>query len=253
MHVEYYVFSGTGNTMMIANRMAKRIRTKGHSVSIHTIYNSTKCDTAPDSILGIAFPVAFFSTYPVVLDFIDSLPEGNGRKVFMMATMAGSGMGIERNFKKLFEKKGYVPVGSELFLMPSNYNNVTIPVEKNKKIVANALVQADAFADKLTESSAEWNKGIPIVSSMWSWFMRSGKATKLFYRMFPIRVDKTKCIKCMRCLENCPVSAISIENDFPLINKKLCQSCQRCVAFCPVQAIGVENKSTEQYRAAEYQ
>ena len=253
MNVEYYVFSGTGNTMLIANRMAQRIREKGNTVYIHSINDSVKCDNSPETVLGIAFPVAFFTSYPVVLDFFDSLPRGNGRKVFMMATMGGSGMGLERYFKKLVKKKGYIPIGSELFLMPGNYNNTSIPIEKNKKMTAEALIKADAYADKLLDGSAFWSNGIPLLSSMWNWFMRSGMAIKLFYYMFPIKIDNLKCIKCMRCFENCPVHAIYIGNGFPVINKERCQSCQRCVAFCPSNAICIENKKAEQYRAMEHE
>ncbi|MFA7645116.1 MAG: 4Fe-4S dicluster domain-containing protein, partial [Thermovirgaceae bacterium] len=58
---------------------------------------------------------------------------------------------------------------------------------------------------------------------------------------------------CMRCVDNCPVGAILVESDVPVIHPEQCQSCQRCVAFCPVHAIGVPEKPAVQYRAMSFE
>ncbi|MGI6442514.1 MAG: EFR1 family ferrodoxin [Synergistaceae bacterium] len=253
LNIEFYVFSGTGNTKLIADKIGERFVERGHSVNFHKIEESTVCSLRDNSVLGIAFPVAFFTSYPLVLKFLSNLPKGNGRRVFLIGTMAGSGMGLEPYFKKLLKKKGYDPIGAELFLMPSNYNNNPTPVELNKNRVANALARASAFADELMDGSAKWKRGFPIITGIWSSLMRSKLCTKLFYFLLPIKVDNSKCIKCMRCFENCPTRAIYIKDEFPVINNKLCESCQRCVAFCPTHAIYVEGKVSEQYRAMEFE
>ncbi|WP_055070488.1 EFR1 family ferrodoxin [Clostridium massiliamazoniense] len=53
------------------------------------------------------------------------------------------------------------------------------------------------------------------------------------YNGIPLKPQGTKkCIKCLKCVENCPVNAIS--NDTPhRTNKNLCISCMRCVKICP--------------------
>ena len=88
---------------------------------------------------------------------------------------------------------------------------------------------------------------------MWYKLVSSGRSLRFFYRMFPITVDNSKCIKCMRCLENCPAGAIEKVGEYPFINRNLCESCQRCVAFCPAHAIAVPDKPAEQYRAMEFE
>jgi Fe-S-cluster-containing hydrogenase component 2 len=57
----------------------------------------------------------------------------------------------------------------------------------------------------------------------------------------------------MRYVDNCPVGAILIESDAPVIHPEQCQSCQRCVAFCPVNAISVPGKPAVQYRAMSFE
>ena len=253
MKVEYYVFSGTGNTLLIAREVGRRLEEKGHEVNFHMIGKFNSFRMSGDSVIGLAFPIAFFSSYPLVLRFIASLPQGKGRSIFMTATMGGSALGAEGKFRKLVRQKGYKPIGSELFVMPGNYNNGVIPEDKNQALVSAALDKAKSFADKLADGKAAWGRGIPIIPSMWYKLVSSGRSLRFFYRMFPIMVDNSKCIKCMRCLENCPAGAIEKVGEYPFINRNLCESCQRCVAFCPAHAIAVPDKPAEQYRAMEFE
>ena len=253
MKIEYFVFSGTGNTLLVAREVGERLREKGHEVNYHMIGRNNSFRMSGESVIGLAFPIAFFSSYPLVLKFIASLPEGRRKKIFMTATMGGSALGAEGKFRKLVRDKGYKPIGSELFIMPGNYNNGVIPVEKNSQLVSAAKEKARAFADRLEKGSEAWGRGIPVIPSMWYKLISSGRSLRFFYRMFPITVDKEKCIKCMRCAENCPVGAIDGSGEFPFINKNICESCQRCVAFCPAHAIVVPGKPAEQYRAMEFE
>ncbi|NCB72292.1 MAG: 4Fe-4S ferredoxin, partial [Clostridia bacterium] len=56
MKVEYYVFSGTGNTLLIAREVGRRLEEKGNEVNLHMIgkYNSFRI--SGESVIGIAFP-----------------------------------------------------------------------------------------------------------------------------------------------------------------------------------------------------
>lgn len=254
MKIEYFVFSGTGNTLLIAREIGGRLREKGHEVNYYRMDGINSFRMTGESVIGLAFPIAYFSSYPLVLRFIASLPEGRGRQIFMTSTMAGSSLGAERKFRRLVEAKGYKPIGCGLFLMPGNYNNPTLPVDKNRERVALSLKKAAEFADMLDGGKAAWGGGMPLIPSMWHSLVTSGRIVRFFYRMFPLEVDKAACIKCMRCVEICPTRAISsAAGDTPRINGALCESCQRCAAFCPVHAIKVPKKPAEQYRAVEYE
>ena len=251
MNIDYYVFSGTGNTLLVAGHIADKITKGGNKVTFHAITDSVDADA--ESIIGIAFPVAFFSTYPVVLDFFDRLPVGNGRKVFITATMAGAGMGLEKWFYKFLLRKGYSPIAADLFIMPSNYNNKTINIVENRETIDKALVKADLFAATLMTWISEWRGGNTIIPALWHKFVKSGRALSLFYRLYPIKVFNDKCIGCMRCVDNCPVGACVSKDGFAVIDPAKCQCCQRCVGFCPVSAIGVAGKERKPYRAMSYE
>jgi len=53
-------------------------------------------------------------------------------------------------------------------------------------------------------------------------------------------VDNSKCTGCETCVDECPASAIAIENEKAKVDKELCVDCQTCVDICPSEAIVVE-------------
>jgi uncharacterized protein (DUF362 family)/NAD-dependent dihydropyrimidine dehydrogenase PreA subunit len=54
-----------------------------------------------------------------------------------------------------------------------------------------------------------------------------------------IAIDKETCIRCLRCLENCPVEAIRKEENVLLIDENHCIQCMCCFEICPVGAVEV--------------
>ena len=53
-------------------------------------------------------------------------------------------------------------------------------------------------------------------------------------------VDKERCTGCETCVNECPASAISIDEEKAKVDKDMCVDCQTCVDICPSEAIMVE-------------
>lgn len=53
-------------------------------------------------------------------------------------------------------------------------------------------------------------------------------------------INKEKCTGCASCVGECPVEAISMENDQAKVDAAQCTSCGACAGSCPVEAITVE-------------
>jgi NAD-dependent dihydropyrimidine dehydrogenase PreA subunit len=205
-----------------------------------------------DVALGLAFPVACFSTYPTVWRFIESLPAGDGRDAFAIGTCGGFPGGMQGPLGKILRKKGYNPIAAKFFVMPSNYANKNIPVEKNALRIENALLEAKDFASGLLKGQTEWRGGIPLLSNLMYRLGQTRKPWDFFYRVFPIAADREKCSRCGRCVKICPAQAVKMD-DWPVVEPKLCESCQRCVGFCPAGALRVPGKPAEPYRAMSYE
>jgi ferredoxin len=201
------------------------------------------------SALGLAVPVACFSTYPTAWRFIDSLPEGCG-EVFFLATMGGDGGGMEGPVKKVLSGKGYSPIGALTVKMPGNYGNKTLHAEKYKKQEEAGRAKVKKFAASLLDGTASWSQGRPVISRLFASLAHGRKPWNFFYKLFPLAVDDEKCDSCGLCVTLCPEGNITLAGDggkASLGNK--CQSCQRCIAFCPREAILVPGKPAERYRA----
>jgi ferredoxin len=158
--------------------------------------------------------------------------------------------------RKVLLKKGYKPIAAGIFVMPGNYNNKTLPLEKNAARVEKALLEARSFAYDLLKGGKRWGGGIPILSSLCYRLGQTRKPWDLFYKIFPIAANFEKCVRCGRCVAECPSKAILMQEQGPVIDPKVCESCQRCVGFCPTGALRVflqPGKPAEPYRAMSYE
>ncbi|MDR1379417.1 MAG: EFR1 family ferrodoxin [Synergistaceae bacterium] len=251
--VELFVFTGTGNSLLIAQTVAETLRQEGKPVHLRSMDTPCPDILHEESAVGLAFPVACFSTYPTVWRFVESMPMGAGREVFMLGTCGGAAVGMQGPLRKSLLKKGYKPVAAGIFVMPGNYNNKTLLLEKNTARIEKATLEARSFAYDLLKGGRRWGEGIPLVSSLGYNLGQTRKPWDFFYKIFPIAADFAKCIRCRRCIDECPAKAILMEDSGPVINPKVCESCQRCVGFCPTGAMHVPGKPAEPYRAMSYE
>lgn len=54
------------------------------------------------------------------------------------------------------------------------------------------------------------------------------------------RVEKVRCKKCRMCVGICPVSAVTIEENYPVIDEKKCIECYCCHEVCPENAVKLQ-------------
>jgi Fe-S-cluster-containing hydrogenase component 2 len=53
-------------------------------------------------------------------------------------------------------------------------------------------------------------------------------------------IDKEKCTGCETCVNECPSTAITVENEKAQVDKDMCVDCETCVDVCPSEAIHME-------------
>lgn len=95
-----YYFSGSGNTLLIARKIKEAFENQNFFVTLRKIPISGVVELEDDCHLGIVVPVAVQSTFPIVWDFINRLPEENMRQVFLADTMEILSGGIAGPMKK---------------------------------------------------------------------------------------------------------------------------------------------------------
>ncbi|AFA50069.1 EFR1 family ferrodoxin [Acetobacterium woodii] len=248
--INFYYYSGTGNTLLVVKEMIEIFSAKGISVTLHKIEETDpqKIDTTIP--FGIAFPVAFQSTLPFVCDFFKALPRADKTPVFMVDTMMAFSGAIVGPLKKVLTEKGYDCIGACEIVMPNNWLPKQINEEVNGKKINSGLEKARAYAENLIKGNTSW-KRIPFLS-------------KGFYHLCcnhfimervnlaegrKITVDQEKCIKCGLCAKLCPVNNIKMK-DYPEWHKS-CELCMRCLSFCPANAVIIPGKKFKQYRVVK--
>lgn len=245
------VFTGTGNTLVAATALAERLERAGKRVRMIPMERPGRLEEVGfdgDATLGLAVPVACFTSYPTVWRFIEALPAGVGREAFLLATMGGMGLGMQGPIGSALARKGYRLSGARLFAVAGNYGSGAPKGEALEAARAKAKRRAEAFGDSLLDGKARWGGTLLYpVAAFFAWLGRRKTSFTSFRRHFPLTVAAGTCVGCGACEELCPEGNIAIRDGKAVIGDD-CQSCQRCVGFCPAGAIGVSGKPVSQYR-----
>jgi len=220
------------------------------------IVNSYKIDSIKaedikqNVTIGLAFPVAFQSTFPFIWDFFKKFPQANKTPIFMVDTMMSFSGGIMGPLKKLFKQKGYDCIGAKEIIMPNNWLRKSINPEKDNEKIKNGLMKARLYAELLINGDAKWGR-IPFLSD----FVHKLCCNKLVMNKInlaqgkKIEVEKAKCVHCGLCSKICPINNISFDN-YPLWGKS-CQLCMRCLSYCPSNAIIIQGKKFIAYNVVK--
>lgn len=251
--VDFYYFSGTGNTLLVVKKMAETFEKNGIKVNLHKIEESNPEDVNVEHSVGIAFPVAILSTYSFVWDFIKRLPNVSGTEIFMVDTLGGFSGGVVGPLREIVKKKGYKPIGALEIQMPINIFYVQ-DKKTNEKKVQKGLIAAEKYASDLINGKTEWGR-VPILSDTVHLISIGGlKLTgiELHQRWFLFNPDREKCNSCGICLNLCPVENIKTGTDeYPEHGLK-CEYCLKCVSFCPRSAIPAKfNYKGKTYRGVK--
>lgn len=236
--IDFYYFSGTGNTYLVVKAMKETFEKCGVEVELRKIENSDPQKINLSHTVGLGFPVAELSTYEFVWDFINALPKANGTQIFMVDTLGGFSGGIVGPVRRIVEKKGYTPIGACEIIMPPNVFYIQ-DGKTNKKKVKKGLKKAEKYAKSILNGRARWGR-VPVISDAIYFTSIVGlklTETKLNQRMFYLDINREECSRCGTCVELCPVDNVIIGEDGYPENLMHCHYCLRCTSFCPKNAI----------------
>lgn len=245
-----YYFSGTGNTQIVARKIVETFNNKGLPATLISIENIDTIAISDNDVIGIGFPVAGFSTYPIVFNFLQKIDKVNGNYVFAFDTMGGTSLwGIMGKLKTILESKGFRTLGFREFTMPPNIF-VKFPEKWRGTRIAKSYKRAEDFVDKLILGKLSWNK-MPILSEV---MFSLGHALfgiteyKWHQKYLKMKVNIAKCNSCGLCSSKCPVKNIYLRAKAEIGDQ--CQYCFRCVGICPSQAIsGIASPRSLHYLA----
>jgi len=239
-----FVFSGTGNTAFVADRIGERFKEKDIETNI---YNIDEMNNIPDisdcEYIGLGYPVHAFGAPMNVLAFAGDLPESTGdQKGFVFATYGGSGLYAVREGVNILEKKKFRMLRSRGFKMPDNVTVSRISKlqkltpEKKEKQFNDAAEAVPGYVDEILEGRTDIEHYGWIFGWIFSLFLR------FFFRKFgaadigkKFRINDN-CTSCKLCARSCPVQNIKMVDGKPQFLDH-CIACCRCYNLCPAKAI----------------
>ena len=257
-----YVFSGTGNTRLIADLYKENLA--GYETVIYDVKmvastlagNQGKSDSkaaakrkfsfveAPDpndfDLIGFGHPVYGFNI-PLPFDrFLDTLPVLSQKKMAFVFKTSGEGLyfnqfSSQRLIHKM-EKKGMDFISDRHFVMP--YNMI---FRHTPQMVKREWLNAKAYAKLSCMELIEGKKDKVHINPLLRFWVPLVRIEWLYYPLSApvcMKVDMDKCIKCQKCVKSCPLNNISFDGEKFKFGHN-CTMCTCCSFGCPTCAISI--------------
>jgi ferredoxin len=231
-----YYFSGTGNSLSAAKKIAEVL---GDSTLVPIAsFQDVKGDITPGADrVGIVCPVYDAGLPRIVAEFAGRLDLSRAVSTFGVITLGGTGVSALHQLNSIVSRKNGRKLDTAFtVIMPGNFPPIAkiVSPEKQQEI----LHAADTRIREVGRMIGE-RKSVPPGFSPLSSLMRS-----LVYGPFYNNVhngDRSfsvsdTCTSCGTCAKVCPVGNIVIEKGRPSWQHR-CELCCACLHFCPVEAI----------------
>lgn len=230
-----HVFSGTGNTLKCAEALKGALAELGMPAKLHEIGKGSRKPEEQDLIL--CYPVHGFNAANAMLHFCRELPEGHGNVWFLKTS--GEPLKLNDNSSgeliKTLKRKGYTIKGEFHYIMPYNMvfrhsdEMASLMWKTAKERIRDAAVQI---------ANGEGHMPDPRLSAK-----VASALCRIEHRFYPVngrffRVDTKKCVRCMKCINECPENNIQYKDGKFRFGKNCC-GCFRCSFSCPEGAIHI--------------
>jgi len=253
--ISIFYFSGTGNTKLLVDALAKYFIEKNYKIKTYPIetYDIKKHNLEEQEIIALFFPVAIFLTYPFVKKFINKLPKSNKNLCFTILSMGAFSLGLKSHLKYILLKKNYIPFLYKEILMPDNY--FLHKLDKKDIIIKKAMATLNTICHEIQRTIE--NKNLIKLSYKWNYYsffhhIINALSSFAFYISKKnnkyIKLNKNLCIKCGLCENICPVKNIKLI-PYPKF-LAACEQCARCYNYCP-QAALYRKKNEKKYTAID--
>ena len=257
MKAVLYVFSGTGNTRLVADLYKKYLTNYETVIYDIKIQKDSADDFLPPpnplefDLAGFGYPIHGFNAPEIMVNFCKSLPNMNdatkssdsydGATVKKAFIFKSSGEGHSLNnyssglMIKILEKKGFDILCERHYVMP--YNMI---FRHSPEMVKSEYIYADALVRLNCRDLQNGFRENVHFNPLKAWFVPIIRIEWIYARLQApfMKVDMKKCVKCMKCVNNCPLNNITFtDGNFKFGTN--CALCVRCSFNCPTCAISI--------------
>ena len=235
-----YYFTGTGNSLEVAKRIAAELTDcKLVSMGKWLHDSNEEYDT-----IGFVYPAYAYNMPLHVAQFLraSSFEKSKNGYFFAVTTCGGKSGCALPLAAKLLAKQGITLHFAEEFRMVSNAVAMYKMNERNAEIQQASTNRIPALAQKIAaktqQPAGKLNGALSVFTAS---FM------KLYNRLTKEYTTSAACTGCGTCAALCPVGNIKMQNEKPSFQHD-CQKCMACIQWCPTQALNYKNKTQNRGR-----
>ena len=241
MNTTIFYFSATGNSIVIARKLAENLQ----NTEIISIAKVMKKDTIKTSAerIGLIVPVYSWGAPRIVMDFLKRLEIDDTPYIFAVAHSGGiAGYTLKQMNKALLKKNSKIHAGFSV--KDTSYAGVEneLPVKIAKLLDGQGRENLRTFAQREDEicSIISDNKlhKVETTSFIVDTYARlmHGMAMKIFKGRDSGFAVTSDCVRCNSCVKICPQQNIT-RADSELVWHHNCEMCLACLKWCPKEAI----------------
>ena len=233
-------YTGTGNSKRVALRAQKELVNRGHTLELVDVIESTEegtIDVYGYDGLFIFYPIYAFNAPKPIIQYVKRIEKLDEPIPCCIMKQSGEHL-FWNNASSLYLisllKKRNIWVKNEYhYLMPYCFifrHSDYMAYRMNTVMEGLVPLDLDLFLEDIHVRVGRFpfdSLFAAILRIQW-W---GGRINGRFYK-----VDRSKCIKCYKCVKDCPAHNISIKGDGLAFGGK-CLMCQRCVIYCPTHAV----------------
>ncbi len=242
MKTVIYYFSGTGNSLAVAKGLAKALDGVVELLPI-TGYEEEQCVEIDVDLLGLVFPVYFFSIPDIVRAFLGKLVFKSDPYIFAVATCNAQPGHSLYSLKRMLNLKGESLAAGFTIDMPGNAVIGKVDMTNPPEVQQERLIKAKAKLLKIVQAITERRSGViegcntlktKVQNILMNVFLkRLYRPVKRFYA-------ESNCNHCGTCVKVCPLKNINLDLGQRPRWGRHCEICLACFHWCPQQAINIE-------------
>lgn len=251
MRTDIYYFSGTGNSLAVAQSIAEELGDTRLIPIPKAMQNGL--DTTSHR-LGLVFPVYVWGLPRMVADFVKRLKPRNARYVFAVTSCGGTPGGTLLQLRRMLRRNGanldagfvvretnHTPLTSDdpLIRFVRDLNRKPLPPFASERLPAIVSTIKNRQEHEPESSSTVTNL---IGGVLWTAAIQTLKQSSRDYW-----VDE-KCNLCGLCAKICPRENIKIAGD-QVTWQRDCELCFGCLQWCPQEAIQYKDQTQAKGRS----
>ena len=227
-----FVFSGTGNSYSVAQRISEATGVRMVDLAAAVRYKRYGYDAAGEDV-GFVFPVYYYGLPRMVAELAESIVVRNPGRVFAVATCGEESGGACEMLAEKLEGRLKLDACYDVVMPDNSIFAFEPPTPEEEKGI---LEKADARMEEIIASIKNGESG--------DFCLHKGdRDWREIYPMYeeqrvtePFRITD-RCIECRLCEEICPEQAIKVYHRKPVWDEEKCSLCMGCLELCPKDAI----------------